>query len=234
MIYVVGHRGAAGVLPENTLRGFRYAIELGVNYVECDVHLTRDDRLVVIHDNKVDRTTNGVGYIRDLDFAAVRALDAGEGEPVPTLDEVLETVRSNVKLLCELKGEGVEDAAVDAVLARDMACDVIFTCFHLDRLENVKNRSIDLQTGVNFRDPSDDDIARADDLDVSTVGVHYKNLRLKTVEQTLNAGLDIRAWNPDTLCKQQAMIALGVGGVSTNRPDILLEYLSEENERRQR
>ena len=119
MIYVVGHRGAAGVLPENTLRGFRYAIELGVNYVECDVHLTRDDRLVVIHDKKVDRTTNGVGYIRDLDFAAVRALDAGEGEPVPTLDEVLETVRSNVKLLCELKGEGVEDAAVDAVLARD-------------------------------------------------------------------------------------------------------------------
>ncbi len=234
MIYVAGHRGAAGVLPENTLKGFRYAIELGVDYVECDVHLTRDDRLVVMHDKKVDRTTNGAGYIRDLDFAAVRSLDAGEGEPVPTLDEVLETVRGNVKLLCELKGEGVENAAVDAVVARDMACDVIFTCLHLDRLETVKKRSADLQTGANFRDPSDDDIARADDLDVSTVGVHYKNLRLKTIEQALNAELDIRAWNPDTLREQQAMIALGVSGVSTNRPDTLIEYLSEEHERRQK
>ena len=232
MIYVVGHRGAAGVLPENTLKGFRYAIELGVNYVECDVHLTRDNRLVVIHDQNVDRTTNGTGYIRNLDFAAVRVLDAGEEELVPTLDEVLETVQGNVKLLCELKGEGVENAAVDAVVARSMACEVIFTCSHLDRLETVKKRSADLQTGANFRDPSDDDIARADDLDVSMVGVHYKNLRLKTVEQALKAGLDIRAWNPDTLREQQAMIALGVSGVSTNRPDILIEYLSGKHERR--
>ena len=70
-----------------------------------------------------------------------------------------------------------------------------------------------------------DDIEMAEEMGVSGVGVNFKNLRLKTVEQALKAKLDIRAWNPDTLREQQAMIALGVSGVGTNRPDILMEYL---------
>lgn len=231
MVYVVGHRGAAGVLPENTLAGFRYAIELGVDYVECDVHLTRDGHLVVMHDATVDRTTNGSGRIGELDFAAIRALDAGQGEIVPTLDEVLATVQGKVRLLCELKGAGVEDAAVDAVMARGMGSEVIFTCFHLERLAKVKARGEHLRIGAIFSDPTDEDISRASDLGVMGIGVHYRNLNLRTVERVLGAGVDLRAWNPDTLREQLAMIALGVGGVCTNRPDILLEYLAEQGER---
>jgi glycerophosphoryl diester phosphodiesterase len=78
-MYVVGHRGAAGVLPENTVEGFQYAIDLGLSYVECDVHLTLDNHLVVMHDAKVGRTTNAKGEIRELNFEAVRQLDAGDG-----------------------------------------------------------------------------------------------------------------------------------------------------------
>ena len=225
MIYVVGHRGAAGVKPENTLMGFRYAIGLGVELVECDVHLSRDEHLIVMHDANVYRTTNGTGAIRDLDFDHIRSLDAGEGHQVPTLSEVLETVRGKVKLLCELKGEGVEHAAVDTVLGSGMASDVTFTSFHMDRLKRVLERDEDLQTGAIFSNPTDDDIEMAEEMGVSGVGVNFKNLRLKTVEQALKAKLDIRAWNPDTLREQQAMIALGVSGVGTNRPDILMEYL---------
>ncbi len=231
MVYVVGHRGAAGVVPENTLKGFRYAIELGVDYVECDVHLTRDGHLVVIHDETVSRTTNGRGRVRDLDFVIVRSLDAGEGQQIPTLDEVLATVRGHVRLLCELKGEGVEDAAVDAVLARDMAEEVIFTSFHLDRLARVRERGDDLQIGVIFQDPGEDDLRRAVDLGACSVGIHYRNLCLRLVDEAHNLGLDVRAWNPDTLREQKAMIALGVDGVSTNRPDILIRYLREQGMR---
>ncbi len=231
MVYVVGHRGAAGVVPENTLKGFRYAIELGVDYVECDVHLTRDGHLVVIHDETVSRTTNGRGRVRDLDFVIVRSLDAGEGQQIPTLDEVLSTIRGRVRLLCELKGEGVEDAAVDAVLARDMAKDVIFTSFHLDRLARVRERGDDLQIGVIFQDPGEDDLRRAVDLGACSVGIHYRNLCLRLVDEAHDLGLDVRAWNPDTLREQKAMIALGVDGVSTNRPDILIRYLREQGMR---
>lgn len=231
MIYVVGHRGAAGVFPENTLMGFRYAIELGVDYVECDVHLTRDGHLVVMHDATVDRTTNGSGRIDELDFATIRVLDAGKGEIVPTLDEVLTTVQGKVRLLCELKGAGVEDAAVDAVLARGMGSEVIFTSFHLERLQAVKRHGEHLRIGAIFSDPTDDDIARAASLGVTGIGVHYKSLNLRTVERVLSEGIDLRAWNPDTLREQLAMIALGVSGVSTNRPDILLKHLAESGKR---
>ena len=123
MVYTVGHRGAAGVLPENTLRGFRYAILLGVDYVECDVHLTRDGHLVVMHDSAVDRTTDGHGAIRDLTLARVRSLDAGDGEQVPLFDEVLDLVKGEAQLLCEVKGLGTEHAAVEAVRAHGMTDD---------------------------------------------------------------------------------------------------------------
>ena len=225
MVYAVGHRGAAGVRPENTLAGFRYAIDLGVDYVECDVHLSRDDHLVVMHDDAVDRTTDGTGAIRDLDFSKIRALDAGDGEQVPTLVEVLDLGRGKVKLLCELKGDGVEDAAVDAVKAHSMEEGVFFTSFSMERLECVRRRGEDLLIGAILPDPKEEDIARALELGASGIGVHYRNLCLRQIERAYEAGLDLRAWNPDTLREQRAMIALGVKGVSTNRPDILIEYL---------
>jgi glycerophosphoryl diester phosphodiesterase len=225
MVYVVGHRGAAGVKPENTLAGFRYAIDLGVDYVECDVHLSRDQHLVVMHDARVNRTTDGTGSIGDLDFDAIRALDAGDGEQVPTLDEVLALVQGRVKLLCELKGEGVEAATVDAVKSRGMAADVFFTSFDMERLEQVRLIGDDLLIGAILPDPGEEDIARALELGAAGIGIHYRNLCLRQVEQVLAEGLDLRAWNPDTLPEQRAMIALGAKGVSTNRPDILMDYL---------
>ena len=230
MVYVVGHRGAAGVRPENTLNGFRYAIDLGVDYVECDVHLSRDEQLVVMHDATVDRTTDATGAICDLDFDRIRSLDAGKGEQVPTLDEVLDVVQGRVKLLCELKGAGVEEAAVAAVKARGMAGEVFFTCFDMDRLEAVRRLGDELLIGAILPDPSEEDIVRALAFGAAGIGIQYRNLCLRQVERVLSAGLDLRAWNPDTLAEQQAMIALGAKGVSTNRPDILLDYLNSQKE----
>src|SRR6266511_3945699 len=109
---VVGHRGAAGLEPENTLRAFRRGIELGVDYVECDVHLTRDGHLAVIHDETVDRTTDGHGPVAGFSLEELRRLDAGQGERIPTLEEVLATTRGHVRLLIELKGARTEEATV--------------------------------------------------------------------------------------------------------------------------
>ena len=86
----VGHRGARAYEPENTLRSFRKALELGVNAVELDVRRTKDGELVVIHDDKVDRTTNGRGLVNELTLEEIEKLDAGKGEKIPTLEEALE------------------------------------------------------------------------------------------------------------------------------------------------
>jgi len=225
MIYVVGHRGAAGVEPENTLKGFRYALELGVDYTECDVHLTKDNQLIVMHDETVDRTTNGTGAIRALTFAEIRSLDAGEDEVVPTLTEVLEVVKDRAILLIELKGEGVEEQAVETVKEMKMDKRVIFTSFHLDRIRKVKSLDSALKVGAIFGQPPVDASQQALDAGASGIGVHYRNLRRELVEEAHCYGLDVRAWNPDTVPEMQAMINMGVDGVSTNRPDLLIPLI---------
>ena len=101
--------------PENTLASFAHAIELGVDAVELDVHLTADQQLVVIHDERVDRTTNGSGEVAALTLAALRELDAGAGESIPTLEEVLGAVPTDVTVNIELKGRNTAQPAASAV-----------------------------------------------------------------------------------------------------------------------
>lgn len=99
----IGHRGACGHEPENTLRSVRRGLELGAHGIEIDVYFV-DGELIVIHDAKLDRTTNGTGYVARKTFAHLRTLDAGKGEQIPTLREVFETVNRNAFINIELKG----------------------------------------------------------------------------------------------------------------------------------
>ena len=114
-LWVIGHRGAAGLAHENTLASFSQAVRLGVDAVELDVHLSADGRLVVIHDERVDRTTNGSGEVAATTFAALRRLDAGGGERVPTLEEVFEAVPARIAVNIELKGRGTAAPVARAV-----------------------------------------------------------------------------------------------------------------------
>ena len=103
-VSIVAHRGLSAEEPENTLRSFRRAVEVGCDLIEMDLHRTRDGHVVVIHDDTVERTTNGAGHVRDLSLAEIRALDAGHGERVPTFEEVCAwAAASKVTLSVELK-----------------------------------------------------------------------------------------------------------------------------------
>ena len=106
MFQIIGHRGASGYEPENTLISFKKAIELKANMIELDVYACRTGQVVVIHDFKVDRTTNGKGYVEDMPFEELRTLDAGKGEKIPTLAESLDVIDRKCKVNIELKGEG--------------------------------------------------------------------------------------------------------------------------------
>lgn len=105
MLLKIGHRGACGYEPENTLRSFRKAMDLNVDMVELDVHRCRSGELVVIHDNRVDRTTNGRGYVSEMELVDLRSLDAGKGESIPILTEVLDLIGGRVAVNIELKGQ---------------------------------------------------------------------------------------------------------------------------------
>ena len=113
MAKIMGHRGAPADEPENTLRSFRRALAVGVAAVELDVQLTKDGRLAVIHDETLDRTTNGRGPVQDFTLAELKRLDAGRGEPVPSLEEVFDLVQGQADLVVELK----QPEAAGALLA---------------------------------------------------------------------------------------------------------------------
>src|SRR5918911_2208376 len=104
--YLVGHRGAAGLAPENTIKAFKKGLEVGADTVECDIQLSKDEELVVIHDHTLNRTTNKKGRVKDYTLEELKQLDAGEGEQIPTLSEVVDLVLQNHKgLAVEIKGE---------------------------------------------------------------------------------------------------------------------------------
>src|SRR3990172_151413 len=116
----VGHRGAGGYAPENTLASFRKALELKVDMFELDVRLCRSGEVVVLHDETVDRTTDGSGAAGDLSFSQLKKLEAGRGEKIPTLEEVLELAAGKCGVNIELKGENTEQP-VAGIIARSVA-----------------------------------------------------------------------------------------------------------------
>ena len=108
-ILKIGHRGAAGLEPENTLRSFGKAISLGVDAVEFDLHKCKTGELVAIHDSSVNRTTNGIGLVADLTLAELKLLDAGAEETIPTFSEILDFINKRVKVFIEIKEKGIAE-----------------------------------------------------------------------------------------------------------------------------
>lgn len=103
---IIGHRGASGYKPENTIASFKEAISLGVDMIEADVHTLGSGEVVVMHDETVDRTTDGTGQVSEYTLEQLRQLDAGNGEKIPLLEEVLDAVKMRVPINIELKGAG--------------------------------------------------------------------------------------------------------------------------------
>jgi len=225
MVMVVGHRGAAGLAPENTLGGFRLALELGVDAVECDVRLTRDGHVVLCHDPTVDRTTDGSGLVAELDLRSIRRLDAGGGERVPLLAELLELLKGRCLLLCELKAEEVTAPAVEVVLNAGMAAEVIFISFRPSCIAKVHSYGQSLRTGVLFGAPRAKALEDALDWGVEYVGAQYKYVCLASVAKARQAGIRLGAWTPNEPEELKAMLALGVDVITTDRPDVLLKLL---------
>ncbi len=219
---LTGHRGAAKLEPENTLLSIQKAIDLGVDQVEIDVHLTRDQHLVVIHDTTVDRTTDGQGAIADFTLAAVKQLDAGKGECIPTLQEVMDLVRGKVILQIELKGPDTAEPVIQAVKQNNMENEVLLTSFVHDRLREARQINPNLRLGALWGNPPPDACEQAIDMGTEAIHIQHLNIDSQLVREAHAHGLKIRAWNPDTVEEIQRVVDLGVDAIGSNRPDLLI------------
>src|SRR5579863_1612088 len=172
----IAHRGASGHAPENTMAAFRLAVDMGAKYIETDLQLTRDAKIIAMHDPTVDRTTNGRGRISKMSLVELRGLDAGvkflsvdgksyKGERVPTLDEILEFARTgDVTFYLELKetqGWGFEQSLEGALRRADAMNRVVVISFDADVLATVRRIEPELTTGFLVEKPTNQSIEKA-------------------------------------------------------------------------
>jgi glycerophosphoryl diester phosphodiesterase len=222
-VIITSHRGAGFLEPENTLRAIRRAIALGADQVEIDVQLTRDGYLVLMHDATVDRTTNGTGNVADLTIEEIRQLDAGHGERVPTLEEVLTLTDGKITPQIELKGPGTAPAVVKTLDEMGSADKVVLTSFLHQQLLEVRQLNKDIPSGALWGRLPPDVVFRSQQLGVQALHIWHEFIDRQLVADVHAQGLLIRAWNANTEEDIQRLIELGVDAIGSDRPDILLD-----------
>ena len=223
MVLRIGHRGAAGHAPENTLASFRKAIELGCDMTELDVHLCASGELVVIHDETLDRTTNGSGNVSDYIISDLKRLDAGEGEQIPTLKQVLELLKGRVILNVELKGLGTAEPVYRLVKELGWGNDKLtISSFDWDMLTEYKALDPDARIGVlTFKNHSEA-LRYAEKNNAYSINPFHKLLTKKTVEQAHTQGILVYPWTPNKAIEINNAIKKDVDGVISDYPDRII------------
>ncbi len=228
---VIAHRGASASRPENTLSAYALAVEQRSDMIEIDLHRTRDGEIVITHDQDL-AGLGGDGEIADATFASVRALDAGDGQRVPTLDEVLDVFGSRIPFNLELKRgtrieyPDLEAASIDAVERRGLLDTTLFSSFYDSVLGRLRSRAPRARIGVlvSPRFPARW-LERARALEAEAVHLHVLLANADRVAAAHAEGLAVHVYTVDDPDRMRRQLDLGVEGIFTNHPDRLRDLL---------
>jgi glycerophosphoryl diester phosphodiesterase len=237
---VISHAACKGHAPENTLAGIRAALDLGADAIEIDVHLTADGVPILLHDDTVDRTTDGTGDVREMTLAQVKTLDAGAhsfegrfcGERVPTLQEVLELARGRALLVAEIKQRAIERPVVDVVRKLGAAGDVMVWSFQPAVVAAMRALAPEIPCGQLWseRDP---DPARMCAValagNAQAVSPHFSFVTEALVRRCLTRGLTVYTWTVDEPDDIRRVADCGVDGICSNFPDRVRNVMGGEN-----
>ena len=224
-MWIIGHRGAQAEEPENTLRSMRKGCECA-DFVEVDVRLSHDGIPVVIHDAKLDRTTSGTGRVNDHTLKELRLLDAGEGETIPTLSEILALVKGTCGVFIEIKEPGSEQA-VCSLLEKYPGDDVFIVSFHEESLRVVKNLISPIKTGYIFSEPNDNPVSKAVRLKADAIIPRLDRVSAELIDTAHQNRILVIPWTPNTSRQIRRAIKLGADGIITDDPCMAHRFLNE-------
>lgn len=230
----IAHRGASGYAPENTFAAFRRAIALGAGFIETDLQLSRDARLVAIHDATVNRTTNGQGAVHDMTLAELRRLDAGSwfgsefaGERIPTIEEILEFAnKHDVVFYLEMKPSGSwggEHALISALRdSREIARTVVIS-FDPAILAAVRKIEPTLMTGLLFEGHIPNPLDKAIEIGARQLAVRGDLVTPRLLKEARGHDLQVVCWTVNHPGHMRLLVQAGVDGIISDYPDRLLE-----------
>lgn len=238
----VAHRGASGHAPENTIAAYDKAFEMKADYIEIDVQMTKDGKLVSIHDTTIDRTTNGTGSVVDYTLEELRQLDAGSwfgeefvGEQIPTFGEILDRYRGKIGILIELKSPelypGVEEKVADAIIERNMHKPnnkkVIIQSFNHESVQKSKelvpNIPHGVLTGLTWADVTDEQLAEF----ASYADFFNPNMNIVThdlVKRVHDQGMKMYPYTVRTQEQADNLFELDVDGIITDFPEYVYKH----------
>jgi glycerophosphoryl diester phosphodiesterase len=226
----IAHRGASGRFPENTLKAFGAAIDAGAQMCELDVQLTRDGALVVVHDETVERTTDGRGAVRSMTLEELKRLDAGvrfdpefKGERIPTLEEVMALADRRCELNIEIKSAGIELKVCELIVKYGALATAMVSNFDWDALAVVRHFEPRVRVGLLASQWPARMVGAAFDLKAESINPRAdmvtEDLCIAAHERSLN----VYAWTVDEPAEMRRLIAFGVDGIMTNFPERLRE-----------
>jgi glycerophosphoryl diester phosphodiesterase len=242
---VIAHRGASAYYPENTLVSFEGAIALGADMVELDVQLSLDGKVVVFHDEKIFRCTNGRGKIAEHTLAELKKLDAGswfnkkfQGEKIPTLSEVLNVCKNRIAVNIEIKTEavtgtlagGVEEKCLQIVDQIGMRRHVVFSSFdpraiiHLKEIDQTVAAAVLFEKGLYGSKLPSQVVAS---LGAAAFNCSKRELSRKWLDDLKLHDVPVNVYTVDNDNDMRRWLGLGVGGIFTNHPDILKSVLED-------
>jgi len=216
----IGHRGARAYEPENTLRSFRKALEIGVDAVELDVRKTKDNQLVVIHDADIKRTTNGKGLVSNLTLAQIKSFSTDKNQKIPTLEEALDCLDKKAKVFIELKETGIEQQVLQLVHKKQLSKSTVIVSFLEDSLKKIRELDPEAETGLIYAKHKNP-IKAALDLKAQYLLALYRFTHTANVQKAHQNGLKIIVWTVNTPEEAAEMAKKGVDGIATDKPDIL-------------
>lgn len=231
---IFAHRGYSSIYPENTMLSFRKALEAGADGIELDARLTYDEKIIIMHDSSVDRTTNGSGIVRDMTYAEIRALDAGgkkgiafENEKVPSLEEVLSEIGGRLLLNIELvnyeeSNERTLAYSVGEMVKKHNLCEsVIISSFRFNNLVFMKEQHPEIQCGLlTFRSLKGfwGRNILSHSLSVDALHPWYKDVTPALITREHQCGRKVRAWTVNETSDMVRLFHLGVDALYVDDP----------------
>jgi glycerophosphoryl diester phosphodiesterase len=216
---IIAHRGARAEEPENTLRAVKRAFECGAEAVEIDVRFSKDREIVLIHDDTLERTTNGFGKVSEKTLEQLRTLDAGKGEKIPKLSEVLLLAENlGLELVIELKEEGMEEIIVHEIAKAGMEKSVLISSFYHASLLKIKELEPRIKTGIIISSLPVFPVKIAIDASANVIFPKYPRLNTEFVAEALKKGIEVYSWTINTREDFEKAFELGVEGVVTDDP----------------
>ncbi len=234
----IAHRGASGYAPENTLAAFRRALALGATFIETDLQLTRDAHFVALHDDTVNRTTNGQGAVQHLTLAEVRRLDAGSwfgsefmGERIPTLLDIVEfSGKHDAVFYLELKPNGFwggEHALVSALRESGAIQRSVIISFDPVILQGLRKIEPTLMTGLLFDGQIENPFEKALEIGARQLAVKGDLVSPNLLNEAHKRDLQVVCWTINNPAHMRLLAAAGVDGIMSDYPDRLLSSLKK-------